>query len=46
MGKKHKKQEFSPAEYRGFINFLLDRIDDVRILRLILGIVNEIFCKM
>lgn len=39
-------QIYSPEEYRGFINFLLDRIDDVKILRRILTIVNEIFCKL
>lgn len=46
MGKQHMKQEYTPAEYRGFINFLLDKIDDAKILRRLLAIVNEIFCKM
>lgn len=36
---------YSPEEYREFILFLLNRIDDVRVLYRILAIVNRIFCE-
>ena len=39
------EQEYTPEEYRSFINFLLDRIDDTKVLRKILNIVNRIFCE-
>lgn len=45
MKKAHNDTQYSPEDYRGFINFLLDRIDDIRILRKILDFVNRIFCE-
>lgn len=45
MREQHSKQSYTTEDYRRFIDFLLIRIDDERILRTILAIVNEIFCK-
>lgn len=45
MAKLNKEEVYSPEEYRKFINFLLDRIDDIRLLRKILDIVNQLFCE-
>lgn len=45
MRKHHTEQAYTPEDYRRFIDFLLIRIEDVKILRTILAIVNDIFCK-
>ena len=45
MKSKTKEQVYSPDEYRVFINRLLNRIDDIRLLRKILDIVNRIYCE-
>ena len=45
MAMQNKEEVYSPEDYRSFINFLLDRIDDIRLLRKILDIVNRIFCE-
>lgn len=38
--------QYSADDYRSFINYLLDRINSKRILRHILLMVNEIYCKL
>ena len=45
MTRNQNDDQYSPEDYRGFINYLLDRIDDIRVLRKILFIVNGIFCE-
>lgn len=45
MPKPKMTESYSPEDYRGFINLLLDRIDDVRLLRKILDFVNRLFCE-
>ena len=45
MSKNQNVDQYSPEDYRGFINYLLDRIDNIMVLRKILDIVNQIFCE-
>ena len=45
MNYSQKASDFSPEEYREFISYLLDRIEDPAILYHILAIVNDIFCR-
>jgi len=45
MAKQNTEKYYSPDEYRRFINSLLDRINDPKILYRILAIVNRIFCE-
>lgn len=44
-GKQKTEEEYTPEDYRSFINFLLDRIDNIRMLRRILDIVNRMFVE-
>ena len=45
MNKEQNANQYSPEEYRKFINFLLDKIDDTKLLHRILAIVNRIYCE-
>lgn len=44
MSKPNTEELYSPEDYRSFINFLLDRIEDPEVLRTILAKINRIFC--
>ncbi len=45
MSQKTAKENYTLADYRSFIKFLLDRITDPEILMEILALVNQIYCE-